>query len=143
MLWWEDGYDYNYEVDLSTVNKHASKPVTRVVKDLDYSGFAPVTMTMSGELIGAAVGDDQTVLAWVRDSHCILPDWPLRPVADEQLTLTVAGQNQSWQVKFYDGVTGVLLSTVPADRVGGEVQVSLPTFQDSLALILEPAPRSP
>jgi hypothetical protein len=83
------------------------------------------------------------VLAWVRDSHCILPEWPLRSVADETATLGVGGQNQSWQVSFYDGTTGTLLHTAAADRVGGEVLVSLPTFQDSFALILEPAPLSP
>jgi hypothetical protein len=143
MFWWEDGYDQGYPVDLRSAYKHASLPVTQLVRDLDFSGFSPVTLKLSGELTGAAVGDDEMVLVWVRDSHCILPDWPVRPVSGEAVTLSIQSRQQSWQVRFYDGVAGNLLETAPANRKGGEIRVTLPSFQDSLAFILEPAPPAP
>jgi len=143
MFWWEDGYDHGYPVDLRTRYKHASIPVTQLVKDLDFSDFSPVELILSGELFGAAVGDKEMVLVWVRDSHCILPDWPTRSIAGETVKLPVPGQHQNWQVKFYDGVTGTLIETTAVDRSGMELQVTLPSFQDSLAFILEPAPSSP
>jgi len=62
MFWWEDGYDHGYTVDLRTRYKHASIPVTQLVKDLDFSGFSPVELMLSGELFGPAVSmraDDQ------------------------------------------------------------------------------------
>ncbi len=55
MFWWEDGYDHGYPLDLRTGYKHASIPVARVVRDLDFSGFAPIAMAQSGELMGAAL----------------------------------------------------------------------------------------
>jgi hypothetical protein len=143
MFWWEDGYDQGYPVDLRSAYKHASIPVTQLVRNLDFSEFSPVDLKLSGELIGAAVGDDDMVLAWVRDSHCILPDWPVRPVAGETITLSLPGQHQNWRLKFYDGVTGRLSETSFIDRKDSELRVALPSFQDSLAIILEPAPPAP
>jgi hypothetical protein len=141
MLWWEDGYYQSYPVELGPAYKHASKPVIDVVGSIDFTDFAPVSMTTSGELFGAAVGNEEQVLAWVRDSHCILPEWPVRRIAGESVAIEVEGGATTWVAEFYDGVTGGLLGSTDVERSGDGVVVDLPDFEDSIALVLR-APTS-
>ena len=158
MLWFEDGYDHGYNLCADTDPAHlgsayagdprctnpgtlllhevyedAAVPVERLLAGVDFSGFVPVTMTPGADLIGGAVGNDNLVLGWVRDTASAAPDWPWRPLSGEQVTVAVQGQSADWLVDFYDTTTGDVVSTIDADQdASGNITFTLPDFEGSL-----------
>jgi len=99
MLWFQDGYDANYDVcthaelgavyaldpacadgDATTIltlhqlYANASQPVVSFLAGVDYTGFAPVPLTnAAGDLIGASLGNSNMVIGWVRDTLSVAP----------------------------------------------------------------------
>ena len=164
MLWFEDGYDQFHIPDLciyaqfgaypectdgdpSTVltlyslYANASAPVAAFLSGVDYSGFEPLTPVLSADLLGAALGDDSTILGWVRDVQTVGPDWLIRPLTAQTVTVTPPGQFPDWLVTFYDTSTGSLLHSVYTSRQqpNGEIVVALPNFSGSIAFQLHAA----
>ena len=134
MLWFEDGYDqYHPGVDLQDRYKEASVPVVRFVRDVDYSGFQPIDLASGDDLKGAALGNEQLVVGWVRDTRSAAPEWPTRLLEGLSATLTVPGQATPWQVEFHDTGTGELVSSDLAHRQGADIAVLLPPFEASIA----------
>lgn len=154
-LWWEDGYDVFHvdangvPLDLRTMYANASAPVNAYLTGVDYSGFEPLAVTPSADIIGAALGNSSAVLGWVRDvlsaAEC---DWtPANCNGSGLLTgqsVTVnapLGQFPDWQVTFYDTNTGSPLQPAYITQsVNGEIPVDLPNFPGSIAFKIYPTP---
>jgi hypothetical protein len=144
MLWFEDGYDRYHDdengapLDLRTPYANASLPVkvflTEAGHEVDYSGFGPMTLTVSANLIGATLGNNDRVIGWVRGAGAVAPDWPVGPYSGESVTVAVTGQYPDWEIRYYDTTNGVLLSSEYKQRdLSGNVTFTLPTFDRSIA----------
>ena len=114
-LWTEDGYSFYGApntadaVELMQTYATAELPVAQFTSGVGFSGFVPLTSTSSSGVWGAAVGNDQSVLAWYRDATSEPPDWPLKAVVSKQtVTITVPGTIASWRVDFYDTRTPLM-----------------------------------
>ena len=148
MLWFEDGYDvfhvadeFGTPLDLRTAYADASAPVASFVAGVDYSGFEPITLTVSADLMGATLGDDDVVLGWVRDVLSVAPDWPAPLLSGQTVTVEVPGQSDDWLVDFYDTNTGDVLLTVDADQdLSGDITMTLPDFQGSIGFQIRAVP---
>jgi len=136
MLWWEDGYDQYERVDLRTPSRNASLPVARFVQGVDFAGLEPLDVQCSREITGAALGSDRLVLAWFRDTRCAAPDWPTRRVAIAEVRLPLPEDGAPARVEYHDTRTGEAVGTATAPHGAGRVVVSLPPFEDSIALKL-------
>ena len=143
MLWFEDGYDLYHQnvdgspLDLRTGYKDASQPVARFVEGVDYSGFEPVDLTVSNDITGAALGNDDIVLGWVRDIQSTAPEWPSRFVNDQTVTVTTTAPSDQLQVTFYDTGSGEPVQSVDANQQDGQVLVALPSFEGSIAFQIQ------
>jgi hypothetical protein len=140
-LWDNDGYSIysisNRDDAIAFMRAYASTelPVANFIKDVDFSGFHPLTSSSSSGVWGAAVGDETMVLGWFRDSTSEPPNWNLRPVVSKQtVSITVPGRATHWQVDFYNTKTGTeIVSTIMATRNGDTVTMTLPDFADDIA----------
>jgi hypothetical protein len=137
-LWWEDGVAiYFPALDLPFIRKYADAelPASNFVRDVNFAGFQPLTSSSGSGILGAAVGNDKSVIGWYRDATSEPPDWNLKPVISKQtVALTVPGSASTWKVDFYntrDGTT--VLSSVSVTRQGGTLTIPLPDFQDDIA----------
>ena len=133
-LWWQDGYDQFEKADLCNHYQQAAAPAAVFVRTVDFTGFAPVPCTLSVGLKGAVLGNDSVRLGWLSDARCEPPDWPLRPLSGQ--TVTVEALGNSWQVEFIDPVTGNSVGKVQLTVLDGHLLIALPTFQGSIALRL-------
>jgi hypothetical protein len=104
MLWWQDGYDQFEKADLCRHYHQAAAPAAAFVRGVDYTGFVPVPCEVSDGLKGAVIGNDKARLGWFRDVRCGPPDWPMKPVSGQ--TVTVDAPGDSWHVELFDPVTG-------------------------------------
>jgi hypothetical protein len=135
MLWWEDGYDRYYpEINLREKYRHASQPVARFLKDVDYRGFRPIEALAGKEIWGGAIGSEKVVLAWFRDVLSRPPLWPVRRLEGQSVSLTMPGNPARCEVVFYDTSSGDVTGQLrcPPGRV------PLPPFEDSIALKMFP-----
>ena len=166
-LWFEDGYDGNGfgRVDLCTlglaqyaaepvctdgdatttltlheVYQNASLPVNNFLANVDYSNFAPITLTVGANLTGATLGSDTNVIGWVRDiqsahdASAADPYWPWRDLSGEAVTVALTGASDDWIVDFYDTTTGTIFMSIDADQdAAGAITFTLPDFQGSIA----------
>ena len=143
MLWFEDGYDVYHQnvdgspLDLQTGYKDASQPLVRFVQGVDYSGFEPVELVVSSEVIGAALGNDDIVLGWVRDVQSAAPEWPSRLVNDQTVAVTTTAPSDELEVTFYDTTSGEPVESMDANQEEGQVLVTLPSFEGSIAFQIQ------
>lgn len=136
MLWYEDGYDQYSGLDLRTAYKEASAPAARFAADIDFTDFKPVAAEMTDGVKGAALGNARCVIAWFKDAHCVPPEWPVRRVTEQLVTLNVPGTATNWRLDFYDPRSGTLTASANVARADNRVDVLLPSFEDSIALKL-------
>ena len=136
MLWWEDGYDQFSKLDYRTRYRHAAKPIASFVAGVDFTGFRPVSVRDAPGLMGAAVGNEQTVLAWFRDDACVAPNWPTRAIIGRSLTFVMPGARPSWRIQFCDTTTGNAVESRRLKCATAAVLVPLPHFEGSIALKL-------
>lgn len=136
MLWWGDGYDQYRKPDPKLRERYAilAKEAATFMKNVDYTGFEPIESRMSSDLFGAAIGHDQTVVAWFRDIHCVAPDWPTRSLQKAWVKLKVPGKSRRWKVTIYDPLTLQVVEECQINRKGGSLRIELPPFIDSLVL---------
>ena len=138
MLWWADGFDQYQKPDPELRKRYAllAKPAARFVNNIDWSDFKPIQVKSSPQLYGAAIGQEERVVAWFRDAQCIGPDWPTRHLARLRVTLLVPGQTDRWRVAVYDPVTLRLLDKGEVNREGCPLHVELPEFENAIVLEL-------
>lgn len=133
-LWWQDGYDQFEKADLCSRYEQVAAPAAAFVKGTDYTGFVPIPCMLSDGLKGAVLGNGQTRLGWFRDACCEPPDWPVRPLSSQTVTMAVPGD--SWQVEFIDPVTGNVIGEGRLTVRDGHLRIVLPVFHGSIALRL-------
>ena len=141
-LYWEDSFAiYFPDFGLPFVQKYATADLaaSAFIKGVDLAGFKPLTVDLSaGPLLkGAALGSDQFVIGWFRDSQCEPPDWNLQPLVSKQaVKISVPGAASgagSWQVDFYNAATGKdISSSITVTGKGGQFMVALPDFKDEV-----------
>ena len=135
MLWWEDGYDQLEKADLCRHYERAAAPAAEFVRDVNYAGFVPISCDLPVELKGAMIGNDRLLVGWFRDARCIPPEWPMERVSSQDVT--VKGLEKSWQVEFFDTITGKGIGTTKADSRNQILRVVLPPFEGSVAVKLK------
>ena len=138
-LWWEDSSGiYFPELMMPWLEQYSTMelPAARFTEGIDFTGFTPLTSTSSPAVWGAAVGNESMVLGWYRDAASEPPDWNVQTIpAGKTVTITIPGTTANWQVDFYDTSTGTtILSSTSVTRQGSTVTVTLPEFQDDIAL---------
>jgi hypothetical protein len=83
-------------------------------------------------LHGAVIGNEKARLGWFRDGRCGPPDWPMKPLSAQYVTTPASCK--SWQVEFFDPVTG---RSTGKKRIGVQkkrLRIPLPEFQGSIAV---------
>jgi hypothetical protein len=145
-LWSNDGWAFLIEPDRALALQYmqlyatAELPAANFVSGVDLTGFNPLTATSTGEVWGATVGNENSIIGWYRDAQSEPPDWNLKPMISKQsVTLTVPGSAANWKVDFYntkDGTT--ILSSVTASRKGNTITIPLPDFKDDIAFKMTP-----
>jgi hypothetical protein len=133
MLWWQDGWDQFEKADVCRHYEQASAPVVAFVKGIDFTDFAPVACDPPG-LKGALLGNDHRLIGWFRDARCVPPQWALRKVRGQELTL--GGHTGTWQVEVVDTTSGRVIKTRTVEAKKSRLKIPLPTFQGSIALRL-------
>ena len=134
MLWWQDGYDQFEKVDLCRHYQQIAAPAALFVRGVDFTDFAPIPCDLSAGLKGAVIGNARTRIAWFRDARCGPPDWPPRLLAGQQVTMdAIAG---SWQVEFFDPLTGKSTGQSRVNVQDQRLRIPLAEFQGSIAVRL-------
>lgn len=134
MLWWEDGYDKYERADIAGRYADAATPMARFVKGISFQDLKPADVMLSKKLKGAALASNKLIIGWFRDAQCNPPDWPVRRVSAEAVTLPKTG-GKRWTVQFYDTLAGNPIGEgVTVDRLDALV-IALPEFSESIAVI--------
>ena len=141
MLWFEDGYDqFHFLADgVTRLNLHdsyanASAPVATFLQGVDYSGFAPIALTVSSDITGATLGNDDFVVGWLKDEQSVAPDWPTRLLSGQTATVSATGAAPDWLVTFYDTATGAQIQSELTTRsADGRITIAIPDFEGSIA----------
>lgn len=136
-LWWEDGNAIFFpSLGYPFLQKYADAEhvAANFVRDVNFAGFKPLTVTSSAQITGGAVGNSRFVIGWLRDAGSEPPDWNLQPVLSNQtVSITVPGSAPRWRVDFYSPETGAAIGSILTARVGQRIAVALPDFKDDLA----------
>jgi hypothetical protein len=135
MLWWQDGYDQFEKADLCRHYHKAAAPAAAFVRGVDCTGFAPVACDLPPGVKGAVIGNGKLRLGWFRDSRCVPPDWPMKPLADQKVKVRAPGK--SWEVESFDTITGKSTSKRRLTARNGRLEVNLPEFRGSVAIKLK------
>ena len=132
MLWWQDGYDLFEKVDLRSHYEQVAAPAVAFLHDIDFNGFKPVSCVNSNALVGAMIGNDKTILGWFRDFQCEPPEWPMKSVLGQTVTLDASGH--SWQIEYFDPATGQSNNKSLLATQAGRLCIVLPEFKDAIAI---------
>jgi hypothetical protein len=132
MLWWQDGYDQYEKADLCRHYHEAAAPAASFVRGVNFTGFGPVRCDLPAGLKGAVIGNDKMRLGWFRDARCGPPDWPMKRLAGQAVTMDVPGK--SWEVEFFDPETGKSTGKRRITQRDKQLRIVLPEFQGSVAV---------
>lgn len=142
-LWFEDGYAVYWDPNNKSQGfaymkrfAETEKGAANFVAGVDFADLKPLTVTLSSrtKVWGGAIGRDDYVIGWFRDSMCKSPEWALRPlISNQSISLNVPGSAANWQVDFYDTTTGTKIGSAHVVRSGGTVIIPLPDFVDDIA----------
>ncbi len=145
-LWFEDGYAVYWDPNNKSQGfaymkrfAETERGAANFVAGVDFSGFKPLEVEFPAKtkIWGAAIGTEDFVIGWFRDSLCKSPNWDLRPIlSNQRVTIKVPGSSANWLVDFYDTTTGTLISSVHVIRSGKTVTVPFPDFIDDIAFKL-------
>ena len=134
-LWWQDGYDQFEKADLCRHYHEAAATAASFVRDIDFTGFAPIPCEFSSGVKGAILGNQRSRIAWFRDARCEPPDWPATPVSDQHVTMNATGN--VWQAEFFDPITGKSAGKSRINVQDGRLRIELGEFQDAVAVRLK------
>jgi len=137
-LWFEDSLASFFPAQgLPFLQKYTDveAPAYRFINGMDMTGFVPMPAQASDKILGAALGNDGSIIGWFRDAGSEPPDWILQPVISKQtVTLSLPSTAASWKVDFYSAQDGTtLLGSTTVSQHGSSLTVSLPDFQDDIA----------
>ena len=134
MLWWQDGYDQFEKADLCRYYHQAAAEAAAFVRDVDYTGFRPVPCVLAEGVKGAVIGNDQVRLGWFRDVRCAPPDWQMKSLSGQAVTVNASGT--AWRVEFIDTLTGKATGESRLAVQDRHVRIELPEFQGAIAIRL-------
>jgi hypothetical protein len=138
--------DSNTKLTLRALYADAAAPAATFVQGVDYAGFVPVTFTAGANVYGAALGNANMVLGWVKDAQSTAAtNWTgAGQLTGETVTLDVSGSSADWLVDFYDpfDATGAVVQSIDADQdqATGDITFTLPAFTGSIAFKVYPVP---
>jgi hypothetical protein len=137
-LYWEDGYGIFFPaLSWNYLRGYADSelPAFKFVENVDFSGLTPLDAQFSAKIAGGVLGNEKMVIGWFRDASCEPPDWNLQPaIVKQDVTITVPGFANDWQVDFYSTKTGVdIVGSIATTRQGNTVAITLPDFADDIA----------
>jgi hypothetical protein len=139
MLWWQDGYDQFEKADLCRHYQKIAVSAALFVKDVDYSGLAPVECATSpgirGAMLGSATegpGEGKTILGWFRDARCTAPQWPMDPTNEQWVVMPA--RDGHWVVEAVDPESGKMVERKEAIASAGKLRVDLAEFRGSVGL---------
>jgi hypothetical protein len=135
MLWWQDGYDQFEKVDLCRHYNQAAAPAAIFVRGIDFTDFVPVPCDLAVGVKGAVIGNATTRIAWIRDTRCGPPDWPMQPLSGQHVTMD--GLGNSWRVEFFDPTTGKPTGKSQITVRDQRLRIPLGEFQGSIAVQLK------
>jgi hypothetical protein len=135
MLWWQDGYDQFEKVDLCRHYQQAAATASSFVRGIDFADFAPVPCEHSSGVKGAVLGNRRLRLAWFRDAECGPPDWPMKLLSGQHVTMDAPGSG--WQVEFFDPVTGKSAGKTRTSVRDQRLRILLGEFQGSVVVQLK------
>lgn len=142
-LWWEDAYDLLQNgasaAPFVTGYPGVEAPAVRLLSGRELAGLSPALVAFDEALTGGAIGDDATVIGWVRAGGCEPPAWSCATeLGGRNAYVYTSGFAARWQVAFYDAATGApYAETAMLTRDGlGTVVVPLRTFADDLVFVL-------
>ena len=133
-LWWQDGYDQFEKASLCRGYDDAAATAAVFVRDVDFTGFAPISCEVTQGLMGGMIGSGKIRLGWFRDARCNPPDWPETPVNGQAVTLEAP--NGVWRAKFVDPATGTSVRDGKLSVENGRLRLALPEFQGSIGVQL-------
>ena len=84
---------------------------------------------------GAAIGNATTRLAGSATPRCDPPDWPMKPLSGQHVTMDAPGN--SWQVEFFDPLTGKSTGKSRITVRDQRLRIALAEFQGSIAVQLK------
>ena len=139
MLWWQDGYDQFEKADLCGHYQKIANSAALFVKNVDYTGLAPVDCTMSegihGAMLGSATestGKGKTILGWFRDSRCAAPQWPMDPTNGQWVVMPA--RDGSWFVEAVDPESGKIVERKEVVASAGKLRVDFGEFHGSVGV---------
>ncbi|MGO8747244.1 MAG: hypothetical protein ACLQNE_14755 [Thermoguttaceae bacterium] len=135
MLWWQDGYDQFEKADLCRYYHQAAAPAASFVRGIDFTDFEPVPCDLPAGVKGAAIGNARTRLGWFCDARCVPPDWPMKPLSGQHVTMDAPGG--SWRAEFFDPLTGKSTGKSRITVRDQRLRIVLAEFQGSLAVQLK------
>jgi len=138
MFWWEDGYARYSGLDLSPAYQDVSAPLVQFMDGIDFSGFQPLEVKTSSDLFGAALRNDRMVLGWFRDARCRAPDWPMRDLDGQSVTVPAADGHR--RVHFINWRSGLEIFSRNLDAADGAIVISLPQFEGAIVFRVETPP---
>ena len=116
-------------------------PVARFAADLELRGLRPVAVSGPARLRGVALASDAVVAGYVRDEHCVAPEWPGATVPPLRIRVE-AELPGATEVDFLEPRTAEIVRTIPLTVKAGALEIALPAFREDLAFriqVLEPS----
>ncbi len=140
-LWFEDSlatFFPNQGMPFLQKYTDIEAPAYHFINGVDMTGFSPVPAQASDEILGAALGNDHSIIGWFRDAGSEPPNWNVQPVISKQtVTLSLPSTAISWKVDFFSAQDGTtLLGSTTLSQQGSSLTLSLPDFQDDIAFKL-------
>jgi hypothetical protein len=135
MLWWHDGYDEFENVDLHRHYHEIAAPAIAFCSGVDRTGFESVLCQPPAELMGAVIGNDTHLVGWFRDAACKPPEWPVRRLSKQQLS--VPAPTGTWQAEFFDTSLGTPISSRRVISENNSLDLPLPDFDGSIAFKIQ------
>ncbi|MGD0879812.1 MAG: hypothetical protein ABSA01_16930 [Anaerolineales bacterium] len=137
-LWTEDSFAlYTQDLGMPFVQKNTDveAPMYHFINGMDMTRFTPVPAQASDKILGAALGNDHTIIGWFRDAGSEPPDWTIQPVISKQtVTFSLPSTAASWKVDFYSAQDGTtLLGSTSLSQQGSSLTLTLPDFKDDIA----------
>lgn len=127
MFWWIAGYGKG---SLDGACPGLSKPAADFARDLDVDAMKPVDVSVDRRIAATALGGAATVVVYLRDVHCIAPDWPSGELRDATVTIPWSGPGRA---TFIDPAT---LRTIGTASVSNG-PLLLPPFREDLLVRID------
>jgi hypothetical protein len=134
MFWWLSGFG---APDTEPRHGELTAPVARFAAGLDGGGLRRARVRAPERVRVVALAGPHRVAGYVRDEHCVAPDWPIETVPPTQIWIGVGGEpGAAGEVELLRAATLAPLGRARAERSGDGVVFTLPEFREDLVFDL-------